>query len=301
MLKKILSATIAFAACCCAYADNDKISREEMSVWPDGQMPGVNADKIVDKSGKVPAIKANPHLSIYLPKTDKKTGFMIICPGGAYVGLATGHEGTQIADWLSKEGIPCAILTYRIPHKPQAALMDIQRTIRLVRANADKWNIAPDKIGIMGFSAGANLCARASTQFDKPTYEPIDAADKLSARPDFTGLIYPAYCDKQGNDHRWSNAPLNYTDYNSTYALAENLDVNKKTPPAFIIQTQDDFYGNAAIAYYLALKKNKIPANLHLFDKGGHGYGLNNKKDLVKEWKNLFEDWLEHNNFDGEK
>lgn len=298
---KILLAAAAAAAFACARADGFKIEKADMPVWPAGEMPGAAADKIAGKDGKIPAVKEAPRLSVYLPQTGKTTGFMIICPGGGYKGLASGHEGTQIAEWLAGEGIPCAILFYRVPDKPQAALMDIQRAIRLVRANARKWGVDPARIGIMGFSAGANLCARASTQFGKSSYGPVDAADSLSARPDFAGLIYPAYCDKPGNDHRWSGSPLGGDGYDRLYALAENLDVSKDTPPAFIVQTQDDFYANAALAYYLALKNSKVPANLHMFDKGGHGYGLNNKTDLVSEWKDLFEDWLKHHNFNGKK
>lgn len=301
IFRKILLAAFAAAALACARADGFKVERADMPVWPEGKMPGADADKIAGKDGKIPEIKAAPSLSVYLPRTERKTGFMIICPGGGYKGLASDHEGVQIADWLSGEGIPCAILFYRVPDKPQAALMDIQRAIRLVRANAQKWNVDPSRIGIMGFSAGANLCARASTQFGKEAYAPIDAADSLSSRPDFAGLVYPAYCDKPGNDHRWSGSPLGTDGYDKLYALAENLNVSKDTPPTFIVQTQDDFYANAAIAYYLALKGSKVPANLHMFDKGGHGYGLRNKTDLVSEWKDLFEDWLKHHNFDGEK
>ncbi len=301
IFKKTLIAVFAAAALACARADGFKVERVDMPVWPEGKMPGTDADKIAGKDGKIPEIKEAPRLSAYLPQTGRKTGFMIICPGGGYKGLASDHEGAQIADWLSGEGIPCAILFYRVPDKPQAALMDIQRAIRLVRANAQKWNVDPSRIGIMGFSAGANLCARASTQFGKEAYAPIDAADSLSARPDFAGLVYPAYCDKPGNDHRWSGSPLGADGYDKLYALAENLNVSKDTPPTFIVQTQDDFYANAAIAYYLALKGSRVPANLHMFDKGGHGYGLRNKTDLVSEWKDLFEDWLKHHNFDGEK
>ena len=297
-LKK--SAAVFFAAvfACAAFADKAEIKKETINIWPKGQMAGMDADKVsAEKTTET------PRLSLYLPKTDKKTGFMIICPGGAYMGLASGHEGTEIAEWLADEEIPCAILYYRVPNMPNGALMDIQRAIKLVRSNAEKWNIDPNKIAIMGFSAGANLCARASTQFDTQTYAPVDAADSMSSRPDFTGLIYPAYCDKPGNDKRWKNKdlPPADTDYNTLYALAENLNITKNTPPAIIIQTQDDYYANAAIAYYLALKKNRVPANLFMFDKGGHGYGLRNKTNFVREWKDIFEDWLELNNFDGEK
>ncbi len=297
-LKK--SAAVFFAAvfACAAFADKAEIKKETINIWPKGQMAGMDADKVSAKK-----TTETPRLSLYLPKTDKKTGFMIICPGGGYGGLASGHEGTEIAEWLADEEIPCAILHYRVPNMPNGALMDIQRAIKLVRSNAEKWNIDPNKIAIMGFSAGANLCARASTQFDTQTYTPVDAADSMSSRPDFTGLIYPAYCDKPGNDKRWKNKDLlpADTDYGTLYALAENLNITKNTPPAIIIQTQDDYYANAAIAYYLALKKNGVPANLFMFDKGGHGYGLRNKTDFVSEWKDLFEKWLELNRFDGEK
>ena len=297
-LKK--SAAVFFAAifACAAFADKAEIKKETINIWPKGQMAGMDADKVSAKK-----TTETPRLSLYLPKTDKKTGFMIICPGGAYMGLASGHEGTEIAEWLADEEIPCAILHYRVPNMPNGALMDIQRAIKLVRSNAEKWNIDPNKIAIMGFSAGANLCARASTQFDTQTYAPVDAADSMSSRPDFTGLIYPAYCDKPGNDKRWKNKdlPPADTDYGTLYALAENLNITKNTPPAIIIQTQDDYYANAAIAYYLALKKNRVPANLFMFDKGGHGYGLRNKTDFVHEWKDIFEKWLELNRFDGEK
>ena len=297
-LKK--SAAVFFAAvfACAAFADKAEIKKETINIWPKGQMAGMDADKVSAKK-----TTETPRLSLYLPKTDKKTGFMIICPGGGYGGLASGHEGTEIAEWLADEEIPCAILHYRVPNMPNGALMDIQRAIKLVRSNAEKWNIDPNKIAIMGFSAGANLCARASTQFDTQTYTPVDAADSMSSRPDFTGLIYPAYCDKPGNDKRWKNKDLlpADTDYGTLYALAENLNITKNTPPAIIIQTQDDYYANAAIAYYLALKKNGVPANLFMFDKGGHGYGLRNKTDFVGEWKDIFEKWLELNRFDGEK
>ena len=297
-LKK--SAAVFFAAvfACAAFADKAEIKKETINIWPKGQMAGMDADKVSAKK-----TTETPRLSLYLPKTDKKTGFMIICPGGAYMGVASGHEGTEIAEWLADEKIPCAILHYRVPNMPNGALMDIQRAIKLVRSNAEKWNIDPNKIAIMGFSAGANLCARASTQFDTQTYAPVDAADSMSSRPDFTGLIYPAYCDKPGNDKRWKNKDLlpADTDYGTLYALAENLNITKNTPPAIIIQTQDDYYANAAIAYYLALKKNRVPANLFMFDKGGHGYGLRNKTNFVREWKDIFEKWLELNRFDGEK
>ena len=295
-LKK--SAAVFFAAvfACAAFADKAEIKKETINIWPKGQMAGMDADKVSAKK-----TTETPRLSLYLPKTDKKTGFMIICPGGAYMGLASGHEGTEIAEWLADEEIPCAILYYRVPNMPNGALMDIQRAIKLVRSNAEKWNIDPNKIAIMGFSAGASLSARASTRYNEKLYAPIDGADLLSARPDATILIYPAYCDEAGNNKRWNKSDNGQRhDYNGMYKITGDLPVTKDTPPAFIVQTLDDGLVNSAISYFLALKERKIPASVHIFQSGGHGYALRKLDKPVDEWEDLLESWLEANNFTAE-
>ena len=286
---------------------------EISAIWPDGKMPGAATDKkewatVLEKriGGKDVLIVggvSKPTIELFRAEAKAPTGFVIICPGGGYSSLAYDYEGTEIAQWLNARGVSAMVLKYRVPDNPEGALMDAQRAVRLARANAEKWNIAPNKIAVMGFSAGANLCARASTQFDTKTYEPVDAADSLSPRPDFTVLVYPAYCDKPNDDNRWKKTklPPADADYGTLYAPAENLDIAKNTPPAFIVQTQADGFVNAAISYYLALKKNKIPANLFLFDRGEHGFSLRNKTDFVREWEYLFDKWLKINKFYGEK
>ena len=237
-LKSIIAL---FAACATLGAS------EISAIWPDGKMPGTATDKkewatVLEKriGGKDVLIVggvSKPTIELFRAEAKAPTGFVIICPGGGYSSLAYDYEGTEIAQWLNARGVSAMVLKYRVPDNPEGALMDAQRAVRLARANAEKWNINPNKIAIMGFSAGANLCARASTQFDTQTYTPVDAADSMSSRPDFTGLIYPAYCDKPGNDKRWKNKDLlpADTDYGTLYALAENLNITKNTSPAIII------------------------------------------------------------------
>jgi acetyl esterase/lipase len=184
-------------------------------------------------------------------------------------------EGTEIAQWLNSFGIHAFVLKYRVPKNRSGALQDIQRAMGIIRQNAQKFNIDPNQIGAMGFSAGAHLSANLSTNYQKRSYSPIDAADELSCKPDFTILVYPAYLSD--ND----------------YKTPEDIDVTKNTPPAFIFQTQDDRYVNSSIAYYLALKKQNVPAQLHLYPKGGHGYGLRPKNHAAKTWPELCRSWLE--------
>lgn len=293
-LKLILAGVVAAFVCTSANA-------QTVDIWGEGQMQGRAAQSdALNERNMFCAVKT-PTLELFLAKTDKPTGMVVIAPGGGYQILAYPHEGVQIAQWLNSCGISAAVLKYRVPNFPQEALADIQRAIRLARANAQKWNVKPDKIAVLGFSAGANLCARASTNYTKNAYTPLDEADKLSARPDATFLIYPAYCDQMGNERRWNKGKFTpQADDATLYKLAENLDVNKDTPPVFITQSLDDKnYINAGIAYFLAAKRAGVGANLHVFEKGGHGYGLAKGKDWGK-WTTLAEDWLKAKGFKGE-
>jgi len=194
--------------------------------------------------------------------------------------LAYGKEGTDIAKFLSEGGTTCFILAYRIPgNNRECALMDIQRAIRLVRKNAKKWNVDPEKIGVMGFSAGGHLSANASTNYNRQTYAPLDSADRLSAKPNFTVLIYPAYLADR-----------------KTLALSPEIKVDKDTPMAFIAQTQGDFhYEMSSVGYMLALRAAGVPVDFHYFHDGEHGYGLNEKKRPVKDWGELLKTWLKAN------
>ena len=275
-MKKLLIALSAFAAASLCLAS------EKFDLWPEGKMPGKSA--------------AEPESS-KIEDTWIGKKVVVVCPGGGYGVIAYGHEGTEIAEWLNSHGVSALVLKYRVPNNPMGALMDAQRAIRTARANAKEWNVDPNKIAVMGFSAGASLSARASTNYEKKLYQPIDNIDGLSARPDGTILIYPAYCDEPGNEKRWKNSKNPGHDYNGMYRLAGELPVTKDTPPAFIVQTLDDGLVNSAISYFLALKELKVPASVHIFQSGGHGYALRKLDKPVDEWKDLLATWLKAYNY----
>jgi acetyl esterase/lipase len=259
--------------------------REIMYLWP-VKVPGELKEKqppSVDTKNNDNIIRfsevTNPAVEVFLPDPAIKNGSaVIVCPGGGYQILAYDLEGTEIAAWLNKLGYTAFVLQYRIPGKKEGALQDAQRAIRIVRNNSQKWNINPEKTGIMGFSAGGSLSARASTNFNKKTYAPIDKSDSLSCRPSFAMLIYPAYLDQGPN-----------------LTLTPELELSKDVPPVFIFQTADDPYGNSALVMAGALRNAKLPVELHLLPSGGHGYGLRPGKIAAETWPLLAEKWLTNN------
>jgi acetyl esterase/lipase len=251
-------------------------------IWP-GNVPGETKEKqppVIGANENDNIIRysevTNPALEVFLPDPAKNNGgAVVICPGGGYSILAYDLEGTEIAKWLNKLGFTAFVLQYRIPQKKEGALKDVQRALRIVRNESKKWNINPDKIGVMGFSAGGSLSARASTLFSKKTYSAVDKADSLSCRPSFTMLIYPAYLDEGQN-----------------FTLTPELTISKDVPPVFIFQTADDPYGNSALVMAGALRNAKLPVELHLLASGGHGYGLRTGKAAAETWPVLAEKWL---------
>lgn len=271
----------------------------KMNIWPDGKMPGSFSAgaETVNHRGHITNVPV-PALEFYFADTSEARGLVVVCPGGSYRILAYDHEGVKIARALQKNGINAAVLKYRIPEQFESALMDSQRAIRLIRSNAKKWNVDANKIAIMGFSAGGNLAGRTSTCFGQKTYEGIDDADKESARPDLGALIYPAWVDSFtfekwfGGDKKnfYKNIPEDYT---SQYAIAKITPVGKDTPPCFIAQSQDDVkYINSAIAYYLAIKNAGVEGEIHLYPRGGHGFGLNTLNFTSDGWFDSFVAWL---------
>lgn len=224
---------------------------------------------------------SDPAIIVYRPDPAiaTKTAILVF-PGGGYQILAMDLEGTEICAWLNARGITAVLVKYHVPTAAPhlAPLQDGQRAIRLVRAHAADWDIDPQHIGVMGFSAGGNVAARLSTSFDSPAYAPSDGADKLSSRPDFTILIYPAYLAADTADTQ----------------LAADLHVSSKTPPAFLVQAQDDPIGVMnSIDYYIALTKNKVPAEMHLYTNGGHGYGLRPSVNAISAWPIRLQEWLQ--------
>jgi acetyl esterase/lipase len=250
-----------------------------------------------------------PSLDMYPAPAEKASGTaVIICPGGAYWGIAVEHEGAQIAKWLNSLGITAFVLKYRLPdntimeNKTIAPTQDGQRAIRLVRSHAKEWGIDPHKIGIMGFSAGGHLASTLSTHFNEKVYEPEDLT---SARPDFSLLIYPVISMDSSITH-WGSR-INLLGDRPTLALVKHysneLQVNSETAPTFIVHSFDDNAVPAqnSINYALALQKFNIPCELHLYQSGGHGYGLGKSTNTESTWPEACRKWLVTRGFLTEK
>jgi acetyl esterase/lipase len=228
---------------------------------------------------------------------------VIICPGGAYWGLAIAHEGKQVAEWFNSKGITAFVLKYRLPDntimtdKSIAPLQDAQEAIRIVRRHAGEWHINPAKIGIMGFSAGGHLASTLSTHYMDKVYTPIDSA---SARPDFSILIYPVISMDSTITHMGSRVNLLGTNptSESVFRFSNELHVNQNTPPAFIIHSIDDdaVPVENSIRYALALKRSGVPCELHLYQSGGHGYGMGKSNGTESTWPEACIKWLSTRN-----
>ncbi|MDQ6471728.1 alpha/beta hydrolase [Flavobacterium sp. LHD-80] len=240
-----------------------------------------------------------PTLSIFIPKDVKPNQTaVIIFPGGGYSHLSMDKEGTKVANWLNSLGITAFVLKYRLPsdlimkNKNIGPLQDAQEAMRYVRENAAKWNIDSNKIGTIGFSAGGHLASTLATHYDDKTYE---SAYKASARPDFSLLIYPVISMENEITHKGSQTSL--LGNNPSQTLIDSFSNDKKvtaqTPPTFLIHATDDtaVLPENSINYYLALKKNGVTSELHLYESGGHGFGLS-VKDTSKNWTKDCEEWL---------
>ncbi len=231
----------------------------------------------------------DPTITIYHAPEDQATGAaVLVCPGGGYHILALDLEGTEVAHWLNELGITAVVLKYRVPVREgiprhERPLQDAQRAMGLVRSRAAEWNIDPNRIGLLGFSAGGHLAATVSNTTER-AYERIDAADTLSSRPDFTVLVYPAYltASEEGPE------------------LAPEVAVTENTPPTLLIQTEDDNVPvENSLYYYLALKKAGVPSEMHLYATGGHGYGLRKVDSPVHTWPERAARWLQETSAPG--
>ncbi len=250
--------------------------------------------------------KDMPSLTPYLPAKEKANGTaVVVCPGGGYGGLAMDHEGVQIAKWLNERGIAAFVLKYRTAQnlKPPihpAPITDAQRALRMVRAKAGEWGVHPQRIGIWGFSAGGHLASSAATHFDAGNAEASDPIDKVSCRPDFAILCYPVISMKAPYTH--SGSRRNLLGENADPKLVESFcndqAVTKQTPPTFLFHTDEDkgVLPMNSILFYAALKKNGVPAELHIYEKGQHGVGLaplDKFKDKgLAGWPDRLNEWL---------
>jgi len=263
-----------------------------LELWP-GKPPGESGTigeekaKTQDRAGKTVVTSltdvSRPTLTVYPAPRDKATGVaVVVCPGGGYTNLAWDHEGEQVAAWLNSIGVTAALLKYRVPRRegtprdqpPPQALMDAQRAIGLVRSKAKEWEVDPARVGLLGFSAGGHLAAWASTNHEKRAYEPVDAADKESCKPDFAVTIYPGGVLKQGQ-------------------IVPEIRVTSETPPTFLAVAGDDRGSvDSTVFYYLALKRAGVPAELHVYESGGHGFGLRPTGKNSATWPARCEDWM---------
>jgi acetyl esterase/lipase len=248
--------------------------------------------------------KDTPALMVYVPAVEKATGAaVVICPGGGYDHHAMDHEGRQVAEWFCQQGIAAFILRYRLPgdgYRHPIPLMDTQRAIRLVRFNAEKWHSKSDKIGIIGFSAGGHLASTAGTHFDKPVstegYTP-DAIDAVSARPDFMILIYPVISMQEEMTHDGSKKNLlgPHPPQELVELLSNEKQVTPRTPPTFLVHASDDdgVPVENSIRFYEALRKARVPAEMHIYLKGGHGFGMRPSAGPAAQWPDECLKWMQ--------
>jgi acetyl esterase/lipase len=265
-----------------------------MAIWPGtppGAVAGLPPETDQNAAGKKqmagrPYIRltnvATPTITLYKPAGKSTGAAVVVFPGGGYQIVAMDLEGSEVCDWLNSIGVTCVLLKYRVPDsgpypKSAAALQDAQRTMGLVRQHAAEWGIDPHRIGVLGFSAGGYLSAAISNIYNKRVYDPVDAADELSCRPDFSVVIYPGYL---------SLAEQNFI---ANPAIQPTTD----TPPTFILQAEDDpVHVENAVTYFMALKNAKVQAELHIYAQGRHGYGLRPRDLPIMGWPKLAETWL---------
>jgi acetyl esterase/lipase len=228
---------------------------------------------------------SQPTMTVYSPEGSNTGAAVVVFPGGGYNVLAIDLEGTEACDWLTARGITCVLLKYRVPCVKSGpyrdcltALQDAQRTVGLVRFQAARWQLDPHRIGVLGFSAGGHMVVATSTHFDRRLYPAVDAADKESCRPDFAVALYPGHLAVPEKD----------------FALNPDIQVSRRTPPTFLLQAADDPIDPVenSLVYHAALRKAGVPAEMHLFVKGGHAFGLRRTESPVTGWPPLVEAWL---------
>jgi acetyl esterase/lipase len=226
---------------------------------------------------------STPTITVFPAKGKNSGAAIVVFPGGSYQILSMDLEGTEVCDWLNQIGVNCVLLKYRVPGsgpypRSAAALEDAQRAMGLVRQHAAEWGIDPKRVGVIGFSAGAHLSVAVSNHYDKRIYDPVDAADQLSCRPDFAIVLYPGYTALA----------------NQNYAPNPDIQPTANTPPTFLVQAEDDntAHVESSIVYFMQLKNAKVPSEMHIYAEGGHGFGLRPRDFPIMGWPKLAETWL---------
>jgi len=275
------------------------VAQNIMKLWPNGA-PGNNECPQPEETfnGKMVRFVSEPTLTIYLPEKAKNTGVaVVICPGGGYFIEAMDHEGYQYAEYLQSHGIAGIVLKYRLPYgHHEIPLIDVQHAMRTVRYNAASWGIDPGKIGISGFSAGGHLASTAATHYDKGKSASDNPVEKVSCRPDFAVLVYPVVTFNELWGHMGSRENLigKNHDLKLIHYYSNELQVTSNTPATFLVLADDDETVDPknSIEFYSALKEKGIPAELHIFREGGHGFGMTKKGKPHDQWPELLMDWL---------
>jgi len=273
----------------------------QIAIWP-GTPPNAAAVQgpevagtVIDPAGKPRLVGgkpwtyvdkvSRPTMTVYSPRGPNSGVAVVVFPGGGYNVLAIDLEGSEVCDWLAPKGITCVLLKYRVPCEKTGpyrdcltALQDAQRAVGLLRSRAAEWRIDPHKIGVLGFSAGGHMAVAISTHFEKRLYSPVDAADKESCRPDFAVALYPGHLAVP----------------ETKFALNPDIKVTAQTPPTFLLQAEDDPTDPVenSLVYYSALRKAGVPAEMHIFVKGGHAFGLRPTESPITRWPPLVETWL---------
>lgn len=275
-----------------------------MQLYPEGSVPFsgecINEEQW-DTTNAVRIYNISvPSMTVYLPSVNSRTGdAVIICPGGGYLRVVWDKEGEDIAKFWNSKGVAAIIVKYRLPagcqEKPyMVPLTDVSRALRLTRYHAGEWGIDPDRIGIMGFSAGGHLASTLSTHFDSGNQESSDPVEKMSSRPDFSILIYPVITFTKGFQHSGSREALVGEDPELMKEFSNELHVSSNTPPTFMVHSSDDkaVPVENTLVYYRQLVQNGVPAEVHIFPEGGHGFGLGLTDGHVSEWTELCNIWL---------
>jgi len=272
----------------------------QIPIWP-GAVPDARqvgpevSGTVVDATGRPRLVGgrpwiyvdsvSRPTMTVYAPVGRNTGAAVVVFPGGGYNVLAIDLEGTEVCDWLTSRGITCVLLKYRVPclktgpyRDCRTALQDAQRTLGLVRYQAARWHIDPHKIGVIGFSAGGHMVAAISTHFERRLYRPVDAADRVSCRPDFAIALYPGHIAVPERG----------------FALNPDIRFTRQTPPTFLLQAEDDPVDPVenSIVYHAALRTAGVPVEIHLYAKGGHAFGPRRTSSPITQWPQLVENWL---------
>ncbi len=293
IMKNSIPGIIAFFCLIISIAAAAPAEPEQIMLWPGGAPGAIGSD-----------IKDCPSLDIYpAADQDKPNTAVVVCPGGGYHHLALDHEGKQVAQWLNSMGITALVLKYRLApdyHHP-SQMLDVQRAMRYARANAESLGINSGRIGVLGFSAGGHLASTAGTHIADPDPASADPLERVTSRPDFMILVYPVISLTTQWTHQGSKNNLlgENPDPGLVDLMSNELQVTKNTPPTFLILSDQDKAVPAenSVLFYLALRKAGVPAEMHIFKKGRHGFGLAPLDSNLSMWPHLCKNWLIDNNY----